>query len=334
MNNAIIIIGHGSRSPEATQEFLKLTAAVRLRVPGMLVEPAFMELAEPSLQTSVQTLSEQGISNIAIVPCFLFHGNHIKKDIPELVEHMRTHFPNIQFSLGRHIGPETRIADIVASRVDEVMNLPRVSAQEIERASMRIIEELIGANNWSELENAVVQRLVHTGGDPTLAASIHMSPGAAEKGKQALSQGAPIIVDVKMVAAGIANTVEKMSKSGILCAIDDETVMETAKKENRTRAECAMEKLMNHLDGAVVAIGNAPTALRFIIAIARSGKIKPALIIGMPVGFVDAAESKEELMASGIPFITIAGPRGGSPYAAATINALARQSVLNTQTTK
>jgi precorrin-8X/cobalt-precorrin-8 methylmutase len=322
--NAVIVIGHGSRSADATKEFLQLVSAVRLRTPGLPVEPAFMELAEPSLPVAVKSLCEQGATHIAVVPCFLFHGNHIKKDIPELIEDLRKAFPATQFSLGRHLGPESRIADLVATRIDEVMSLPKVASDEIERASMRIIEELIGFHNWSELENAVVQRLVHTSGDPTLAASVRMSPGAAEAGKKALEQGAPIVVDVKMVAAGISSSVSKLSKNGVLCAIDDDSVSEMAKREKRTRAECAMERLLAHLNGAVVAIGNAPTALRFVLTLARSGKAKPALIIGMPVGFVDAAESKEELMASNIPYIAIAGPRGGSPMAAATVNALAR----------
>jgi precorrin-8X/cobalt-precorrin-8 methylmutase len=108
-----------------------------------------------------------------------------------------------------------------------------------------------------------------------------------------------------------------------LCAIDNDSVIEIAKRQNRTRAECAMELLVSNLNGAVVAVGDAPTALRFILALANAGKAKPALVIGMPVGFEDAAESKEALMASKIPFIVIAGPRGGSPLAAATINALA-----------
>ncbi len=323
-SNAVIVIGHGSRSYEATQEFFQLVSAVRLRIPSVVVESAFMELAEPSLPQAVKSLSEQGVVSISVVPCFLFHGNHIKKDIPELIAEMQKEYPNITFKVGRHLGPESRIADVVATRVDEVMELPRVSADEIERSSMRIIEELVGANEWSELENAMIYRLVHTSGDPTLVASIKMSPGAAEAGKKALEAGAPIVVDVKMVAAGISNNVAKHSKSGILCAIDDDVVVEKAKSEKRTRAECAMERLVHSLNGAVVAIGNAPTALRFIIALTRAGKVKPALVIGMPVGFVDAAESKEELVASGIPYITISGPRGGSPLAAATVNALAR----------
>jgi precorrin-8X/cobalt-precorrin-8 methylmutase len=159
-----------------------------------------------------------------------------------------------------------------------------------------------------------------------------MSPGAAEAGKKALEQGAPVVVDVKMVAAGISGSVSKLSKSGVLCAIDDDSVSEIAKREKRTRAECAMERLLTHLNGAIVAIGNAPTALRFVLTLARSGKAKPALIIGMPVGFVDAAESKEELMASNIPYIAVAGPRGGSPLAAATVNALARAITQETET--
>ena len=195
---------------------------------------------------------------------------------------------------------------------------------DIEIRSMEIIDGLLPDNTWEPGERAVVKRLVHTAGDPALAAFVRFHPRAILDGVAALQHGAAVFTDVQMVRMGI-NTGRLETLGGdCRCAIDAPEVLHRAKAEERTRAQTAMRIFGPALDGAIVAIGNAPTALREVLALAEEGIARPALVIGMPVGFVDAAESKEALMASELVYISIAGTRGGSPLAAATVNALLR----------
>ena len=195
---------------------------------------------------------------------------------------------------------------------------------EIEIRSMEIIDALLPMQSWSLGEVAVVKRLVHTSGDPTLADMVRIHPEAIAVGVAALRRGAPIFTDVQMVRMGMnAGRLEKLGAT-CRCLIDDPLVMEQARQQERTRAQTAMRCFGVELDGAIVAIGNAPTALREVLALANEGVARPALVIGMPVGFVDAAESKAALLASELVYIAIEGTRGGSPLAAATVNALLR----------
>jgi precorrin-8X/cobalt-precorrin-8 methylmutase len=189
---------------------------------------------------------------------------------------------------------------------------------EIEIRSMQIIDSLLPANTWTPGELAVVKRLVHTSGDPSLADAVRLHPDAVAAGVEALRRGAPVFTDVHMVRIGITTY-----KGEVRCAIDDPAIIAAAKAAGRTRAQTAMRTFGPALHDAIVAIGNAPTALREVLALAAEG-IRPALVIGMPVGFVDAAESKDALMASDLTYIAIAGTRGGSPLAATTVNALVK----------
>jgi precorrin-8X/cobalt-precorrin-8 methylmutase len=167
----------------------------------------------------------------------------------------------------------------------------------------------------------VALRLVHASGEPALVGDLIASAGAAAAGRKALADGAEIIVDAAMVAAGITGC-------HALCMLNDKRVPGLAKRLKTTRSAAAVELWRPHLDGAVVAIGNAPTALFHLLEIITSGAAHPALILGFPVGFVGAAEAKEALARNpwGMPFIALAGRRGGSALAAAAVNALVGQS--------
>jgi precorrin-8X/cobalt-precorrin-8 methylmutase len=189
---------------------------------------------------------------------------------------------------------------------------------------MAIIDGLLPGGDWSPAERTVVKRLVHTSGDPSLATAVRFSPGAAEAGAAALHAGAPVFTDTHMVRIGV-NEQRVLAYGGTLeCLISDPVIAEESRRTGRTRAACAMRAFGARLDGAVVALGNAPTALREVLSLADQGVARPALVIGMPVGFVDAAESKDALVSSDLTFVAIEGTRGGSPLAAATVNALLR----------
>jgi precorrin-8X/cobalt-precorrin-8 methylmutase len=202
--------------------------------------------------------------------------------------------------------------------------MPGLKPHEIETRSMEIIDGLLPAGDWSPGELTVVKRLVHTTGDPSLATAVRFSAGAVEAGVAALRGGSPVFTDTHMARIGVNKDRVAALGGTVACLIADEAVAAEAKRTGRTRAATAMRVLGPRLDGAVVALGNAPTALREVLALAGEGVARPALVIGMPVGFVDAEESKDALIASDLTFIAVQGTRGGSPLAAATVNALLR----------
>jgi len=167
-------------------------------------------------------------------------------------------------------------------------------------------------------------RLVHASGEPGLVADLRWSADAASEGRAALAAGAPILVDVPTVATGIiADRLPR--KARVLCTLRDKRVASLARRHKTTRSAAAVELWRPHLAGAVVAIGNAPTALFHLLEMIGAGAPKPALILGFPVGFVGAAESKAALAQNPfrIPYVTLLGRRGGSALAAAAVNALA-----------
>ena len=202
--------------------------------------------------------------------------------------------------------------------------MPGLKPHDIEVRSMAIIDGLLPPGDWSAGERTVVKRLVHTSGDPSLATAVRFSPGAVAAGVAALRADATVLTDTHMVRAGVNQSRVQALGGTVECLIADEGVAAEAKRSGRTRAACAMRAFGPRLSGAVVALGNAPTALREVLALVAEGVARPALVIGMPVGFVDAAESKDALMASDLAYVAIEGTRGGSPLAAATVNALMR----------
>jgi len=204
------------------------------------------------------------------------------------------------------------------------VTIQKIGPHEIEAESFRIIESEIGPHNYDRSTFKIVQRVIHATGDFSFAENMKFSPGAVEHGITALRAGKSILTDVNMVATGISKPLLKKWGNTVNCKIADEEVFAAAKERKTTRAEMAMELGLRDNAG-IIAIGNAPTALLKIIQLLE--KKDPAecpLIIGVPVGFVNAAESKEMLSETKLPFITSLGRKGGSPVAAAIVNALIR----------
>ena len=169
----------------------------------------------------------------------------------------------------------------------------------------------------------LAMRLAHAVGDVTILDDFMWSEGAVAAGKAALAAGAPILVDSRMVAAGIIGG-RLPGKDDIICTLGDQATVEIAKRLETTRSAAAVELWRPLLAGAVVAIGNAPTALFHLLEMLADGAPKPALVLGFPVGFVGAAEAKAALVefGDGLEFIALRGRRGGSALAAAAVNAL------------
>jgi precorrin-8X/cobalt-precorrin-8 methylmutase len=203
------------------------------------------------------------------------------------------------------------------------------NGEEIYRKSFAIIR---AETNWENLPDdlaPVAVRLIHSCGMTDITEDLEASPDAVKIGRNALAGGAAILCDSQMVANGI--TKARLPKNNpIICTLNHPEVTELARQINNTRSAAALELWRPHLAGAVVAIGNAPTALFRLLELLDQNVDKPALILGFPVGFVGAAESKLELATNsrGVPFITLHGRRGGSAIAAAAVNALAKENEL------
>jgi precorrin-8X/cobalt-precorrin-8 methylmutase len=197
---------------------------------------------------------------------------------------------------------------------------------EIYRRSFAIIRAEADLRRFSANEEKVAVRLIHACGLVESAQDFVFSPGAVAAARAALVAGAPILCDSKMVANGVTRS--RLPKANdVICTLDDPAVPGLATRLGTTRTAAAMELWRDRLAGALVAIGNAPTALFRLLEMLDEGAPSPAAVIGMPVGFVGAAESKEALIADGrLPYLVVRGRRGGSALAAAAINALASES--------
>ena len=196
--------------------------------------------------------------------------------------------------------------------------------QSIEDESMEIIEHEVGSHPYNDMEWPIVRRVIHATADFDFAGKnkIIFHKDAITSGISALKNNCNIIVDVNGVIGGLNKQNPKDFGNNIICNISDSGLAERAKQENKTRAQMSMRVAALEMDGGIVVIGNAPTALLEVIKMIREGITKPALVIGIPVGFVSAAESKEELQTIDVPFITNVGRKGGSSCAASIVNAL------------
>ena len=194
---------------------------------------------------------------------------------------------------------------------------------EIENRSMEIIAPYLKELNLTDSEAKVYSRMIHAAGDVEYAPIIKIHPKAIEAAQVAIKNGCNIYTDVEMVRTGINK--RTLSKFGgeVFCKVAEEEVKKLAESEGITRSMAAMRSFGKALNGSIVAIGNAPTALFEVLRLVREEDINPAVIVGIPVGFVGAADSKKALAEqSQIPFITVEGTKGGSPIAVAAINSI------------
>ena len=202
---------------------------------------------------------------------------------------------------------------------------PIILPDAIEAESFRIIEAEMGPHDFSVIEWPVVQRAIHATADFDLGRSMVFHPRAVEAGVAAIRKGAHVVADVQMIQAGISAAYLAEFGGRVLCYMADPDIAAKARAEGTTRAIQCMRKAAREAPGAIYAIGNAPTALLELVRLVEDGEANPALIIGVPVGFVSAAESKERLHRQGlVPYITNRGRKGGTPVAVSITNALLR----------
>lgn len=196
----------------------------------------------------------------------------------------------------------------------------------IEEDSMKIIESEIGIHRYTKAQWNIVRRIIHATADFDFAKpdknGIIFSTNAIENALGAFKQRRHIVVDVNMVLSGINKKSVAKIGTNLICNISNKDVVEISKNQNKTRSTVAMRYSSKEIDGGIVVIGNAPTALYEVIKMVNEGAARPSLVIGIPVGFVSASESKLELSKANVEFITNIGRKGGSPAASSIINAL------------
>jgi len=352
---AVLILGHGSPVSKANNTLFEVAEAVRIKGGYDIVQPAFLQFEHPNFAEAVDIIVGMGAQQIIVHPYFLYMGAHVTKDLPFEIGTAKKKYPDIEFILAPHLGYHEKLVDIAVERIESVKNkksevrsqksegnritpfptshIPHPTSQiagqhPIEAESFRIIGEQFDGSRFSSLELPIVKRIIHTTADFEYADLVRFGNNAIEAGMDAISKGADIITDVKMVDVGISK--ERLDKFGgkVRCFVADEDVVCQAKMNNATRTAMGIRKALSptfhipHPTSKIAVIGNAPTALMELTRMIKEGKVRPALVIGVPVGFVDAEESKEELMKLDIPYISIKGRKGGSTVAVAIVNAL------------
>lgn len=202
------------------------------------------------------------------------------------------------------------------------VELENVLPMDIEARSFEIITEELKGKPLEEEYAPIIKRVIHTTADFEYADTLAFSPDVLKKALSAIRKGASIVTDTQMAKAGINKRVLAKFGGEVLNFMADEDVAKQAKEQGTTRAAACMDKAAKYNEPLIFAIGNAPTALIRLYELIKEGKLKPELIIGVPVGFVNVVQSKELILESGVPYIVARGRKGGSNVAAAICNAL------------
>lgn len=320
MIESIILIGHGSPRKDANNLEHMVTMLHSMIHPGCsdeCVTSSYLQFAEPDIMTTIRSLVKGGSKKIILHPFFLNAGMHVTKDIPELIKEAGDLFPEVQFIYTEPLGIHEKLAQIVMERIGAVT---RLAPEEIERKSFEILSEEVDLNSIPAYQLPIVQRIIHATADFEFKKTIIFHPDAVAAGIRAIREGKNILTDVEMVRTGINKRLLDQWGGKVVCSIADEEVVRLSKETERTRAEIAIEKGIGENVG-IIAIGNAPTALLRVIELLRDFSQGP-LVIGVPVGFVKAFESKAILAGQKFPFITNLSRKGGTPVAVAIVNAL------------
>ncbi len=329
---AVLLLGHGSKAPEANETLRKVAASVQFYGGYGAVLPAFLQMERPDFQEGVDRLVSMGFRDIIVMPYFLYMGLHVTKDLPDEMERALVRYPGIKLTLTRNLGFHDKLVDVTVERIGEALGAGAVAAavspaalsqHPIEKESFRIIGEELDEGGLSPAELPVIKRVIHSTADFEFRDILRFTPNAVRAGAGAIRGGCNIITDVRMVEAGI--TPGRLIPFGarVWCFLSDADVVRDSELKGITRTAASMRKAAACMAGGIVAIGNAPTALTELLRLIREGAPPPALIVGVPVGFVGAVEAKEELKASGVEHITTEGRKGGSTVAVAIVNALA-----------
>ena len=334
----ILIAGHGSPRKEANN--LEHVASLLHNTihPGCrdaCVRTAYLQFAKPDIMEAINSCVNDGANRIIIHPYFLSSGMHVTADIPAIVKEAGEKFPNVEFIYTEPLGVHNKMAHIVLERIQAASGM---RPEDIEKKSFEIISEETDLSDVPSDRLPIIKRVIHSTADFEFKNSLIFHPDAVNAGLSAIKAGKDILTDIEMVRAGINKKLLSKWGGKVVCKIHDSEARKTGSAEVKslssdlkTKAEIGIEAALkeNHNIG-IIAIGNAPTALLKVIEIfslpfGGSGlKPDPALplVVGVPVGFVKALESKALLAQQGFPFITNLSRKGGTPVAVAIVNAL------------
>jgi precorrin-8X/cobalt-precorrin-8 methylmutase len=337
----IILIGHGSPKADANN-IDTVGKLLHRKMHGACcndcVKVAYLQFVKPEIMETISACVAGGADRIIIHPFFLSAGMHVTKDIPGIIDEAGKRFPGVEFIYTEPLGIHDNLVSVVDERIRDSRD--RAAAQQslrtggtaafvqhpIERRSFEIIAEEADLKDIPADRLPIVKRVIHATADFEFQKTLLFHPGAVRRGIEAIRSGRDIFVDVEMARAGINRRLLERWGGKVVCRISEDNVARIAKETGRTRAAVAVEQSLRE-DVGVIAIGNAHTALLETISILNAGE-RPAagdatpLVIGVPVGFVDALESKTLLSRQGFPFITTLSRKGGTPVAVAIVNAL------------
>jgi precorrin-8X/cobalt-precorrin-8 methylmutase len=341
----LILIGHGSKLPHNQENLEKLAEILRERSAFRLVEIAFMIRNTPTISDAIDILAKKKVSKIVLVPVFLAPGVHTTQEIPEMIEvknqESQLTKQGIQIFYGEPIGADECIAVILEEKALKALGIdwehshapfkgaPIVSypptSTKIYEQSMQLIrpeiQDVLSKAPKSSIP--IIERVVPTTADPEFAKLLVISEKAVEAGVAAIKAGAKVITDTKMIKAGIHEGRVQRFGGEIVTYIDDQRASKIAIEESVTRSVAAVRlAVADGADGAIFLIGNAPTAALELAEQVKMGKVKPALIVAVPVGYVGAAESKEAIAKLPVPYMITRGRKGSSTIAVAIFNAL------------
>lgn len=324
----ILLIGHGSPKKEANNLVIVGRLLHNLIHPDCkdnCVKVAYLQFGEPGISDAIEDCIMDGARSIIIHPYFLSGGMHVTRDIPEIIEAAKEKYPGIEFIYTEPLGIHEKLAHIIMERINVAKKL---KPDEIEKRSFEIISEELDLRDVPSDQQPIIKRVIHATADFEFKKTMVFHHDAIKTGIYAIKSGKNILTDVEMVKTGILKRLLEPFGGNVICHINNQDVIRLSRKTGKTRAEIAIEKaLMEDQNIGIIAIGNAPTALLNVIEIFNSrseiSNLKSQiLVIGVPVGFVKAFESKVLLSTQNFPFITNLSRKGGTPVAVAIVNAL------------
>ncbi|MBI4848319.1 MAG: precorrin-8X methylmutase [Nitrospirae bacterium] len=320
----ILIAGHGS--PKKGANNLEHVAKLLHNTihPGCgdhCVRAAYLQFAQPDIMEAIKGCVKDGARKIIIHPYFLSSGMHVTTDIPAIIKEAGETFPGVELVYTEPLGIHGKLAQIVLERIQAASGM---KPEDIEKKSFEIISDEIDLSDVPAERLPIIKRVIHSTADFEFKHSLVFYPDAVKAGIAAIKAGKDILTDIEMVRTGINKKLLSKWGGKVVCEIQQSAVSDQ-QSANKTRAEIGMESALkeNHNIG-IIAIGNAPTALLKTIEIFNSSPVTrhPSLVVGVPVGFVKALESKALLAEQTFPFITNLSRKGGTPVAVAIVNAL------------
>ncbi|UCH45910.1 MAG: precorrin-8X methylmutase [Nitrospiraceae bacterium] len=325
----IIIAGHGSPRKEANnieQVAGLLHTMLHPECSDDCVRVAYLQFAKPDIREALEACVQDGAQKVIVHPYFLSSGMHVTSDIPELILEAQGRFPDVEFIYTEPLGIHNKMAEVVLERIRAASGL---TPGEIEKRSFEIICEEIDLRDVPGERVPIIKRVIHATADFEFKSSLVFHPDAVKAGMEAIKAGKDILTDVEMVRAGISKKLLEKWGGKVVCNIQGSGARGKG-KEIKTRSEQGIEEALKANNNiGIIAIGNAPTALLKTIELLHGQGVLPyaptdpfPLVIGVPVGFVKAVESKAELAKQTFPFITNSSRKGGSTVAVAIVNAL------------